>query len=691
MPTKAEFLGVYGAFWLAALLVAAAAVFAWRMAQLLRILALGRKENRLNHLGLRLATFIREVLFQSRMLKGEPIINWAHPLIFWGFCSFVCASALLFVGGIAAPWFHVPQAEEIPVLGTVVDLFAVAVLIGLVASSIRRYILTPPGLQRTVDATIVVSLIAALMVTYLLAEAGGFAAAPQAGEPRNLAHGGEQTWLPAGGAVAQGLLAMGVQRATVAGLGSGAWWVHALILLFFLVYLPYSKHMHLIWAPFAVFFAELPHKGTLPAAAERSSAPADAPGAESPLRQFTWRTLLSAYACAECGRCERVCPAAASGSKLSPRQVIHDLKAFVLGEGMAALRGRRANGDAKEFAGGTVAPQVIWGCATCHACVDHCPVRNEHVALLVEMRRRLVEQGELDRSLQDALLSLQRYGNSQAKSPRKRLEWAKGLPVPVKDARKEPVETLWFLGDYAALHPSAMRVSRMVAQVFQAAGLDFGVLGEGEQSAGNDVRRMGEEGLFEMLVEKNMKLLGQAQFDRVVTTDPHTYHALKHEYRRFGFDKPVLHYSEVLDDLLQSGRLQLKQRLSSCVAYHDPCYLGRYNGIYDPPRRVLDALGLRRVELPRCRENSFCCGAGGGKIWMQEEEGVTERPAAMRVKEALALEGVTDLVVACPKDLAMFQDAVKSVGAERRLSAVDLGELVYEAMGLSTEVPEPTK
>ena len=502
MPTEAKFLGVYGAVWLAALLAAATAVFAWRMVQLLRILALGRKENRLNHFGLRLATFVREVLFQSRMIQGEPIINWAHPLIFWGFCAFVLASALLFVGGIAAPWFHVPQAEAIPVLGTVVDLFAVAVLIGLVASSIRRYLLTPPGLQRTVDATIVVSLIAALMVTYLLAEAGGHAAAGVAaganglsapaggvqsamkppGEPRHLAHGGGQTWLPAGEAVAQGLLALGVHRATIVGLGSGAWWVHALILLSFLVYLPYSKHMHLIWAPFAVFFAELPDKGTLPAAAEKSGEES-----ETPLKQFTWRTLLSAYACAECGRCERVCPAVASGARLSPRQVIHDLKGFVLGEGMAALRGRRANGDGKEFVGGTVAPQVIWGCATCYACVDHCPVRNEHVALIVEMRRRLVEEGELDRSLQDTLLSLQRYGNSQSKSPRKRLEWAKGLPVPVKDARKEPVETLWFLGDYAALHPSAMRVSRMVAQVFQAAGLDFGVLGEGEQSAGNDV------------------------------------------------------------------------------------------------------------------------------------------------------------------------------------------------------------
>ena len=199
-----------------------------------------------------------------------------------------------------------------------------------------------------------------------------------------------------------------------------------------------------------------------------------------------------------------------------------------------------------------VAPEVIWGCTTCYACVDQCPVRNEHVALIVEMRRKLVEQGKLDATLQETLMSLQRYGNSQGKSPRKRLEWAKDLPVPLKDARKEPVETLWFLGDYAALPSLVACASRgMLAQVFQAAGLDFGVLGEGEQSAGNDVRRMGEEGLFEMLAEKNMKALGKATFQRIVTTDPHTYHTLKHEYGRFGLDKPVLHYTEVLDELLR--------------------------------------------------------------------------------------------------------------------------------------------
>lgn len=686
MPTEAKFLGVYGAIWLAVLLVAATVLFARRMTQLIRILCLGRKENRFNLLGQRTATFVREVLFQSRMLKGESIINWAHPLIFWGFCLFVLASALLFIGGITAPWLHIPQAEEIPVLGTLIDLFAVVVLVGLIASSIRRYILTPPGLQKTMDATIVVSLIAALMVTYLLAEAGGHAkqlAAAAAGQPEA---GGGQTWLPFGNLTAQILFALGMQKESVVTLGIWSWWIHVLILLFFLVYLPYSKHMHLLWTPVAVFFAELPEKGTLAAAVEESEKEP-----KTPLSQFTWRMLMNAYACAECGRCERVCPASASGSKLSPRQIVHELKHFVLHEGMDALRGRHANGEAKEFVGGDLSPEMLWGCATCHACVDKCPVRNEHVSLIVEMRRKLVEEGKIDANMQETLLSLQRYGNSQVKAPRKRMEWAKDLPTPLKDARKEPVDFLWFVGDYAAFHPSAMRITRMIAQVFQAAGLNFGVLGDSEQSTGNDVRRMGEEGLFDMLAEKNMKALEKAQFDRIITTDPHTLHALRHDYRRYGLYKPVLHYTEVLDELLQSGKLQLKHHLSTCAVYHDPCYLGRYNGIYDPPRRILDALGVKRLEMPRHREDSFCCGAGGGKIWMKEEEGVTQRPALLRINEALAMPDVTDFVVACPKDLAMFQDAVKTAGAEGRLCVVDIGQLVFEALGLATEVPELTE
>ena len=689
LPTSEKIFGVYGAVWLILLTLIANAIFARRVYHLLSVLAQGRRENRLDKIGVRIGMFVKEVLLQSRMLAGDSIINWAHPLTFWGFCGFVIASALMFTGGMLDPFLphgmSIPQAEQIPILGTIVDLFAVLVLVALAASSFRRYILAPPGLQRTWDATIVVFLIAALMVTFLVTEAGGYVEESALAAAGQEADGWSQTWLPMGIVTAKVLLGLGVSEESLKSAGLASWWIHMSILLFFLIYLPYSKHMHLLWTPFAVFFGELPDKKgalTLPPDADP-----DAPAPETPLGVFTWRQLLNAYTCAECGRCERACPAVASGEKLSPRKIVHDLKEYVLNEGLAFGRdGASGANGGRKLVGDIVEPEALWACATCFACVDKCPVRNEHVPLIVEMRRKLVEEGNLDASLQETLMSLQRYGNSQGKSPRKRFEWAKDLSQPIKDAAKEPVKTLWFLGDYAAYHPSSMRVSRMVAQIFQNMELDFGCLLKGEKSVGNDVRRVGEEGLFEMLAEQNMKELDKAEFDRIVTTDPHTYHALKHEYPRFGLDKPVLHYTQVLDEAFQSAQLTVGHKLEGTAVLHDACYLGRYNGIYEEPRRVLSALGLKLVEMPRNYENSFCCGAGGGRIWMKDAPDIEERPAELRVKEALTLQGVDYFVVACPKDLAMFEDAVKTVGAEDRLKVVDLGELVFKATCETAEI-----
>ena len=665
MPSEATILGISGAVWLRILLAAAVGIFLWRMARLTRVLRLGSPENRFDQLPLRLRVFCREVMGQARMF-AEPVIGWAHPVIFWGFCLFVVASALLLLGGMF-PTLQIPQVEHIPVLGTLVDLFAVLVIVGLVAAALRRYLWTPEGLQRTRDASLILVLIAALMLTFLLMGAGAYAT-------------GQPSWLPASGVTYWLLAHMGLSEETIAAVADVAWWVHVVVLLGFLVYLPFSKHMHLLWAPLAVFTAELPAKGTLPPVDAEAAAPT------TPLGGFTWRMLLNAYSCAECGRCERACPAVASGAELSPREMVHRFKDYVFAHGLGSPGAGHGNGNGngKTSRAGRLAeaipPQVAWGCTTCYACMDVCPVRNEHVPLLVQVRRQLVDEGAIDGQLQETLTALQRYGNSLGKSSRKRFEWAKDLPVPLVDCQKQPVDLLWFVGDYACYHPSAARASRLVAQLLQQAGADFGVLLKSERSAGNDVRRVGEEGLFEMLAEQNMKAFAKAQFKRIVTTDPHTYHTLKHEYTRFGLDRPVEHYSEILDDYLRSGRLTPQFQLAGRAVYHDPCYLGRINGIYAPPRRVLDAIGIDRVELPRHGEHSFCCGGGGGKLWMEEEPGAGERPAVLRIREALAIDGVRWFVVACPKDLGMFEDAVKTVGGEDRLHVVDLAELVFEAV-----------
>jgi Fe-S oxidoreductase len=317
--------------------------------------------------------------------------------------------------------------------------------------------------------------------------------------------------------------------------------------------------------------------------------------------------------------------------------------------------------------------------------MERCPVFNEHVPLITEMRRHLVTEGEVEERIQEVLMNLNRYGNSQGKSPRARAKWTKGLEFKIKDARKEPVEYLWYVGDYASFDPRLQSVTQAVAGILHRAGVDFGILYEGEQNTGNDVRRIGEEGLFEMLRDKNQKILGKARFEKIITTDPHTYQALKHEYAGENGGPapdgvPVLHYTELLDELVRTGKLVLSRTVDAGVTYHDPCYLGRYNGVYEPPRRLLRATGARLVEMPRSRANGFCCGAGGGRIWMEDVPGIEERPAENRIREAASLPGVDTFAVACPKDLVMFKDALKTAGLEDRLAVKDVVELVEHSI-----------
>jgi Fe-S oxidoreductase len=342
--------------------------------------------------------------------------------------------------------------------------------------------------------------------------------------------------------------------------------------------------------------------------------------------------------------------------------------------------------DGGGFIGGVIKPEEIWACTTCFACMERCPVFNEHVPLITEMRRHLVTEGEVEERIQEVLMNLNRYGNSLGKSPRARAKWTQGLDFKIKDARKEPVEYLWFVGDTASFDPRLVPVTRAVAAILNRAGVDFGILFEGEQNAGTDVRRIGEEGLFEMLRDKNRKVLGKARFDKIVTTDPHTYQALKHEYAEeeesaAGNGTAVVHYTELFDELVRTGKLAMNRKLGTTVTYHDPCYLGRYNSVFEPPRRLLRATGARLVEMPRNRADAFCCGAGGGRIWMEDMPGIEERPAENRVREAAQLPGVDTLAVACPKDLVMFRDALKTAGLEDRLAVKDVVELVETAIG----------
>nr|MBC8255553.1 (Fe-S)-binding protein [Ardenticatenia bacterium] len=330
--------------------------------------------------------------------------------------------------------------------------------------------------------------------------------------------------------------------------------------------------------------------------------------------------------------------------------------------------------------GDAITDAVLWSCTTCGACVRECPLLIEHVDAIVDMRRYLVDEGQMDAMLQEALANLGRYGNSFGQSERARAKWSQPIKPKIKDARKEEVEYLWFVGDYASYSTSLTDITRKTAEVFEKAGLDFGIMYDAERNAGNDLRRVGEEGLFEMLREKNSMALSKSKFQAIVTTDPHSYNTLKHEYPDDVINgRPVLHYTELLDQLIASGRLTFSKQLDHKVTYHDPCYLGRYNGVYDAPRRVIRATGCELVEMPRHGDRAFCCGAGGGRIWMDEGE-IQERPSEVRIIEAADLNGVQAFIVACPKDISMYQDAVKTTGHEDRLAVKDLIELVHEAL-----------
>ncbi|HUV28442.1 MAG TPA: (Fe-S)-binding protein, partial [Anaerolineales bacterium] len=385
---------------------------------------------------------------------------------------------------------------------------------------------------------------------------------------------------------------------------------------------------------------------------------------------FSWKQLLDFDSCTRCGRCQDVCPAYTSGFSLSPRDIMIKLDSHM----WHPSNGRNMQGD-------VIAAEELWACTSCRACVNICPVFNDQLSSIIDMRRYLVLEGDVDPQLQDALANLGRYGNSFGKSDRMRAKWTKSFQTKIKDARREEVEYLWFVGDYASYHASMTDKTELLAQLFQNLDIDFGLLYETEMNSGNDVRRVGEEGLYEMLSEKNLVALSKSNFKTIVTSDPHSYNTLKNEYSENGKDHyDVLHYSQLLDQLISSNRLKISNKIELTVTYHDPCYLGRYNDEYDAPRRVIEALGCHLVEMPRNRENTFCCGAGGGRIWMEDPPEVSERPAESRVKEAAALPGVSTLVVTCPKDLVMFQDAVKSAGIEGKLVVKDLIELIVEAV-----------
>jgi len=652
----------------------------------------GRREDRFDRLGRRIARACLTILSNSTVRKGERLGGTAHTLILWGFVVLFIGTVIVAIDHDVLRFFGLKLLQGGFYLGfsAVLDVFGVLLVLGLVAMIARRALVRPAALDYAradeqggrydrsayaTDDAIFLWLLFFIAVSGFLVE--GLRIAQTMPE--------FERWSPVGWALA-GVLG-GLSEGALHDAHLWTWWIHGIAVLSFVAYVPFSKMMHIVTDAANLVFVDERAGRRLPAPPKDAGSSRSAGYAR--ITDFTWKELLDLDACTKCGRCHVACPANAAGTTLSPRDLILDLRTFAnraLGT-PEWLEQRFLEGSAWPANGGpdvdvatrVVRPETLWSCTSCMACMQACPVGIEHLTSIVQMRRHLVDQGSVDDNLQSALTSLADYGNSFGQSPKKRGRWTKGLSFEVKDARKEPVEYLWFVGDFASYDPRIQALSRQVAEVFERAGVDFGILYDAERNAGNDVRRVGEEGLFEMLSEENVEALGAARFKAIVTTDPHTLNTLRNEYPDLGAQYAVHHYTGLLAELLADGRLRVAKPLGRAVTYHDPCYLARYNGEVDAPREVMRALGLDLCEMPRCGANTFCCGAGGGRIWM-DTSNETRRTSEQRIEEALALGGVRTFVTACPKDYTMYCDAVKTLGKEGEIEVKDLIELVAEAL-----------
>lgn len=493
-------------------------------------------------------------------------------------------------------------------------------------------------------------------------------------------------WAPIGALVAAGLKGVGFTSEGAGALRMGLWWFHGVLALTFVALIPYTKAKHIVTAATSWLLKDPNALNHLPL----GDLDADHIGYRT-LGDVSSRYLVQADACTKCGRCHEACPARAAGYPLSPRDVILTLREqanALLGEVLPKPRAAACATPLIGLATGEYRPDTLWSCRQCGACTEICPVGVEHLPLINLLRRDMVDQGEMDSALQRTLGAIGKTGNCFNESRRKRPQWTRDLPFKIKDARKEPVEVLWFVGDYASFDPRSQKVSRAFARILHAAGIDFGILYEGETTAGNDVRRVGEEGLFQQLAEGNVETLAGCTFSRIVTTDPHSFNTLKNEYPDLGGSYQVSHASAYLKELLDAGRIAPARQLDFTVTYHDPCHLGRLNKGYDAPREVVAATGAKLVELPRSRDNSFCCGAGGGRVWVPDPPS-TSKVSEIRAREAAEIEGLDVLVVNCPKCMTMLEDAVKTTGNERNFRVMELTELLAEALEADEAAPAP--
>ncbi len=645
--------------------VVALALFGWGCFRRFRLVTLGKAENRFNNVSKRLWSMLLYAFGQRRVVSRPFGLN--HFVLFWAFMVLLIANTEFLLSGLFPDYISLSRlpAGAYYTLAFIFDLASVLALLSVCVAIIRRLAFPPSYIEaRSRDAFAILVLVAALMIAFFGMHAS------------EIAQGSEEAarYMPISSFVSSIFLS-GVSAGSLVGYANVFWWIHAIVLLSFLNYLPYSKHMHILTAIPNCFFKSLAKVNTQPREEFKKSNTFGVGQVE----QFTWKGLFDSYSCTECGRCSDVCPATSTGKPLNPRLVIHDIKVNLLENGPLMNKKAEVNlpliGGEKE---GSIADEVIWECTTCGACMEVCPVFIEHVPRIVDMRRNLVEmKAKFPEELLALFENMEQRSNPWGIAPGDRIKWTAEIDVKLFEDGK--TEYLFFAGCAGAFDARNRRTTLAMAKILDAGGISWGILGKDEMCCGDSLRRLGNEFVFDRMVKENVEMFKERGVKKVITQCPHCYSTLKNDYRQYGMGLEVSHHTEFINTLIQEGRLKLNEvgDLGNIV-FHDSCYLGRYNMIYEAPRKaVASVTGQAPIEMKRYRDKGFCCGAGGGRMWM--EESIGKRINVERVEEALK-EDPRTICLCCPYCMTMFEDGLKDKNADDRVQVLDLAEIVARAL-----------
>jgi len=653
----------------AVVFVGAVVFFGWSCFRRFRLVTLGRAENRFNNIGKRIGNMLFYAFGQRCTVSHGYRFGINHLILFWCFMVLLVANTEFLFNGLFPDYISLSRlpAGAHYTLAFAFDFVSLFALLAVCAAVIRRLAFPPSYLEaRSPDAFIILALVAVLMIAFFGMHAS------------EIAQGSEEAaqYMPISSFVASNFFS-GVSAGGPAGYANFFWWIHAITLLTFLNYLPYSKHMHILTGIPNVFFRNLA-KVNIPPREEFKGGNIFGVGQ---VDQFTWKGLFDSYSCTECGRCSDACPATFTGKPLNPRLVVHDIKVNLLKNGPLMYKNEStvlpliSNNQEQE---GSISEEVIWECTTCGACVEVCPLFIEHFPRIIDMRRNLVEmKAKFPEELLAFFESMEQRSNPWGIAPGERTKWAAEIDVKPFEAGK--TEYLFYVGCAGAFDARNRRTTLAVAKILDASGISWGILGRDELCCGDSLRRLGNEFVFDRMVRDNIKLFEEKGIKKIITQCPHCYSTLKNDYRQYGAELEVSHHTYLISDLLTEGKLKLNGTNDpGKVVFHDSCYLGRYNLIYEAPRKaVASATGQMPIEMGRHHNRSFCCGAGGGRMWMEEPIGKHINVA--RVEEALK-EDPRTICVCCPYCMTMFEDGLKDKNADDRVQVRDLAEIVARAL-----------